>query len=379
MKQGCPLSPLLFSLFINDFERWTDLRHGVKLPGQQRIVSHLFYADDLALMSSTKEGLQTMLDSLAAYSRRKGLTVNEQKSKIVVFNSHTSDPQPPFMYRNTALEQLHEFKYLGVVFNQDGSMQHADRQWARALLVAGNRVTKLAKDHGVNRRIDLTLKLQAYAVSAGMYGAQVWATPFLQRDTAFNSEVQAQHLSIRYMVKARKGTCKRSLLHELGQRPYQYYWWRTVVRFWNKVMDTNSALLRDVARSDRDLAQKNCKHSWLWEVHKRLVSLGSLEEANNMMHLRKLDIQHVTSCVEENHNDVWRRWEAFDSVRVHMIDGRKTLTYARWFKTDRKPRIPKCFSLPQISYEDAIRVARFRLGSHFLMVEKGRYDSSVDF
>ena len=51
VKQGCPLSPLLFSLFINDFH--TCSQHGVQLgaAGNGRVVSHMFYADDLCMFS----------------------------------------------------------------------------------------------------------------------------------------------------------------------------------------------------------------------------------------------------------------------------------------------------------------------------------------
>ena len=77
-----------------------------------------------------------------------------------------------------------EFKYLGMKFHRDGKMQHADRQWFRALWGAVGNLSKLAAEHGVQKRIDLVLKLyQVYAVPMGLYATHIWHTPFLCQDT----------------------------------------------------------------------------------------------------------------------------------------------------------------------------------------------------
>jgi len=59
VKQGCPLSPLLFGLYIDALEPCIaalDDDDGPDLAGTP--VKLLFYADDLVLMSRTQRGLQ---------------------------------------------------------------------------------------------------------------------------------------------------------------------------------------------------------------------------------------------------------------------------------------------------------------------------------
>ncbi len=47
------------------------------------------------------------------------------------------------------------------------------------------------------------------------------------------------------------------------------------------------------------------------------------------------------------------------------------LLLTHWFKKDLNPSIPAYFSMNNLSSEDVKHIARFRLGSHFLEIEKG--------
>ena len=61
VKQGCPLSPLLFSLYINNID---DIAEGVSraITGTAGVhVSHMLYADDLTLLSNEPRDMQIML------------------------------------------------------------------------------------------------------------------------------------------------------------------------------------------------------------------------------------------------------------------------------------------------------------------------------
>ena len=92
IRQGENLSPLMFALFVNDFEEFliskdckgVDIYFDEQLDTYFRILV-LLYADDTVLISKTAQGLQKSLDYLHSYACVWNLTVNKSKTKIVVF------------------------------------------------------------------------------------------------------------------------------------------------------------------------------------------------------------------------------------------------------------------------------------------------------
>ncbi len=80
LKQGCPLSPMLFNLYIDDMKDIFDGRCDPVTITDTK-TSHFLYADDLVLVSLSSAGLQRSLDKISEYSKKKALTISIKKSK----------------------------------------------------------------------------------------------------------------------------------------------------------------------------------------------------------------------------------------------------------------------------------------------------------
>ena len=121
LLQGESTSPILFSLFVNDLEgELANDTIGSRV--QDIIIKLIKFADDMAVFSETREGLQTALDNLNQYCKKWGISVNIPKTKIVVFRKGGRlCANDKWQFNGTFLEVVSVFKYLGVWMGTTGS------------------------------------------------------------------------------------------------------------------------------------------------------------------------------------------------------------------------------------------------------------------
>lgn len=84
VKQGEPLSPLLFIFFINDMSRYLyeDSADLVSINEIQMFI--LLFADDTVIFSRSKTGLQILLNKMRSYCNEWVITVNTNKIVVMV-------------------------------------------------------------------------------------------------------------------------------------------------------------------------------------------------------------------------------------------------------------------------------------------------------
>jgi len=85
LKQGEPLSPLLFILFINDINDVIDVNSVTENDVKLLNIYMMLFADDIALFSTDPESLKNYLDEIFRYSEKRGLKINVDKTKVCIF------------------------------------------------------------------------------------------------------------------------------------------------------------------------------------------------------------------------------------------------------------------------------------------------------
>ena len=110
VKQGDPLSPLLFTFAVEVLARCkVDDRFRDGFPIINNIeISHLMYADDTCLMATDTDRIQLWLQYLTKLQKATGLTINMKKT----FTINSSIPE--------LQEMKDKFAYLGFTFQPEG-------------------------------------------------------------------------------------------------------------------------------------------------------------------------------------------------------------------------------------------------------------------
>ena len=118
LKQGCPLSPVLFSFFINDLALKIKSTNVGVVCGED-IVSILLFADDIVLLAENPKDLQFLLDTLHHWCELNRMVINGTKSNIVHFRT-PSIPRTRsiFTVGECNLEVVESYKYLGFLLNE---------------------------------------------------------------------------------------------------------------------------------------------------------------------------------------------------------------------------------------------------------------------
>ena len=92
IRQGDGLSPVLFSLFMNDLPEYFRA-HNCPGAGYQSL-NCLMYADDLLVISNSPEGFQQSLNVIYKHAQEWRLKVNTKKSNIIIFSGNGQNQKP---------------------------------------------------------------------------------------------------------------------------------------------------------------------------------------------------------------------------------------------------------------------------------------------
>jgi len=272
-------------------------------------VSHILYADDLGLTTNEPGEMQTMLNKLRTYARKKGLTVNTAKSEVVHFNSKSVSPlQNPFTYNGVVLPEKDRFKYLGMPLDRRMNPKISEEHAVRPYMAAQSRISEFAKSHDIKSRPHAMLWLsKVYSIPAGMYASQVWGTVYLSEGSEFGSQLQKRHLcSLRRILGVKNSTTNWAVLRECGQEPLQFYWFRASIRLFNSMLDSNSETLRRVLKAELHLASfdSSCWSAQVSNVFNGLQSSAMFKQ--KMLRATQVPMQEFICDLRFRHLKVWR-------------------------------------------------------------------------
>ena len=136
---------------------------GIKIAG--RNINNLRYANDTTLMAENKEELKSLLMKVEEESKKIGLKLNIQKTKITASGCNTS-----WQIDEETTERVTDFIFLGSKITADGGCSHEIKR----CLLLGRKAMMTNLDRILKSR-DISLPTKVYGFfPIVMYGCESW-------------------------------------------------------------------------------------------------------------------------------------------------------------------------------------------------------------
>ena len=362
LLQGETTSPILFSLFVNDLEHaLSSGRVGTNI--QDILIKFLMFADDTVIFSESREGLQEGLNSLYRYCTKWGLTVNVDKTKIVVFRKGGRlSVKDIWYYGNLFIQIVDSYKYLGFNLKSSGSFSNCIQDLtnsARRALFA----VKCCFSRNPELSPSLQLKLFSSLVEPILnYGSEVWGLSKCD-------PIEKMHISFLKSILCVKSSTPNCFIYgELGVFPLLLRRQLSVIKFWLKLIrnDNNTSILSRAVYSE--MLAINIENpsvvTWASLVKSMLckIGLGIFWEKQHV-----IDEKYFVRLFRQRIHDIYLQdWHAEVSLTSNN----------RLFKIIKDNF---CFE-PYLSLNNkAFRTAitRIRLSSHVFMIERARWNRRI--
>lgn len=294
-RQGCPLSPILFIIFINDLLKY--LPKGVQIPDIKEGESHcaaLLFADDVAGLCETVEQVHEFLAGITAWSKAWRMPMGASKCGVMLVMGSEEEQaalkKVAFEVDGQRIEVVRQYKYLGIIITDKfGDKEQTDElNHCKTLAAKVKQAVNIRRGFLRDRTYPLEIKLMVInskILSVGTYGGE-WIAFNQKRTNIIQKEVNvALKLILQSSTKSKLHATK-VMCWELGLTTVEERTSDLRLRLWQKAPSLRTWLavlvnkennFRNIARvwSSQtrrviDSSKENCQipvdEGWIWDT-----------------------------------------------------------------------------------------------------------------
>jgi len=369
VRQGENLSPLLFAVFLNDFEFFvsrnynglnlcaTEIRENLSDDDVEVFIRLyvLLYADDTIIMAETDTELQLALTAVNEYCKLWHLTVNTTKTKIVIFSRGKVKKFPNFNFGDRILKVVDDYIYLGTTFNFNGSFNKAiAKQVSQARRAMFNLITKART---LSLPVDIQSELFDQLVTPILlYGCEVWGFHKLDQIEVFYRKF------LKNLLGVHKGTANCMAYGELGKFPLTSMIEKRMVCFWLRLCQGKASKLSHIMYTLLHKLHSNTDFEvrWIAKVKEILDKSGLSNVWDQPEHVNS---KWFKECIELRLSDIDKQ-----NLHAEITRNRLCTNYRIFKQTLGLER-----HLVVLDFIDRKNLSRFRCGIHRLPIAEGRF------
>ena len=351
VRQGCPLSSVLFNLYVNDiFDTINTHSTSDVYLNETNKINALMYADDLVLISRTKEGLQSQIDSLYEYCQQWKLSINIKKTKSVVFNRGNSLIKTKFNVSGSPIENVKKITYLGFSISaKNCSFQHMIED----LCIKANRAVFAIKNKVKLSQLPINLAIKifkAQVIPILLYGSEVWG-PYMNIDYAKWDNIKTERVQTQFLKQilgCNIQTSNNMIRADTGSRPLINMIIKRYISYTKSLESRKSSLCFDPFLFEKENSElpNFCKF-----IENFTLDINELIKKSK---------NEISKICEGNYDRFW-----FCKISES--------TKAASFKIFKINTVLEPYLTLSFSMKHKKAISRFRLSNHTLMIEKGRH------
>ena len=330
VKQGSSASCILFIIYVDRMIKM--VKTAFQDDGFLGTLHMLMLMDDTVLFATSKEKLIEKFQKCQDYCKEFGMSINQKKTQFMVINKSKKDNEP-IVSRGITVKYCNTYIYLGAPITDNGSYLTMINLHAKEKLKHSIKYYSF-----LDRNPDVPFSMkkrvaQACVLSSLLYGAETWFTNnYGKTETMYSKIVKA-------LLDVRNTTCNDVCLVEAD-------------------MPSLPSLVKHRMKTylQKKIPKLDCDYP-LWKAIELCRSVNTL----SYRYIQNL-LEDESDMVEEDKTQRADRLRASESTkRATFVNMNPSLQQHKLYKNDL------------LQEHKRIEFTRFRVSSHNLKVETGRW------